>query len=87
MEWQGGLEIPFSGNKHGHVKARFLVNPEKDQSTVMAKLTTEYFGQINVIKIEKYEPIDIYTNLVITKKYRELIYVRFEPTSFEDKRF
>ena len=86
IEWQGGLEVPFDG-KHGHVKARFLVNPEKDQSMLMNKLTSDYFGQMDLIQIEKFEPMDIYTNLVITKKYRELVYVRFEPTNFENKRF
>jgi hypothetical protein len=86
FEWQGGIEDMLEG-KNGHVKARFLINPERDQHMLMKKLADEYFCKTDLIQIDKYEPMDIYANLAITKKYRDLVYVRFDPTSFEDKRF
>ena len=80
MNWKGSIKI--NDKREIYVRAQFVLDElsgQSSQTEIMNRMQEEYFDTIQSIESEKFEKGDIYSKLSITKEYRNLIYIKFEP--------
>jgi hypothetical protein len=80
MNWKGSIKI--NDKREIYVKAQFVLdelNGQLSQTEIMNRMHEEFFDNMKCIETEKFEKGDIFGKLSITKEYRNLIYIKFEP--------
>ena len=89
MEWKGSIKIPEK--REFYVKGKFVMDESNGgggdykQTNLMNKLQNDFFNKLKKIEIQSNDVKDIFQRLEVTRYYRDLIYVRFEPDNNKNK--